>query len=91
MSVELDFWEQAVREGLPWFRFLRRSIPPEQLDREFVGTRLEADWLDLKSQMRPGDEFWPFEFHLRRFLGMRKGYVLLRQRRPVAGIVTVVS
>jgi hypothetical protein len=91
MSVELEFWEQAVLKGLPWFRFLRRPILPEQLDREFIGTRLEADWLDLKTQMQPGDKLWPFEFHVRKFLGMRTGYVRLRQGRPVGGIVTVVS
>lgn len=91
MSVELDFWKQAVRNGLPWFRFLRRPVAPEQLDREFRGTRLEEDWLHLKMQMQLGDELWPFQFNVRKFLGMRKGYVLLRQCRPVGGIVTIVS
>ena len=91
MNVETEFWEQAVRDGLPWFRFLRRPIPPAQLDQEFLGTKLEADWLQLKAQIQHGDELWPFEFTVRKFLGIRKGYVLLRHCKPVSGIVTIVS
>jgi hypothetical protein len=89
-AVEAAFWEQA-RRGLPWFRFFRRSIAPEQLDAEFLGSFVEAEWLSVRCQMRPGDQIWPFEFHVRAFLGMRSGYLVLRQGRPIAGIVTVVS
>ena len=91
MIDQAEFWKQAVREGLPWFRFLRRPVRPEQLDQVFIGTRLEAEWLHLKSQIQLGDELWPFQFNVRPVLGMRKGYVLLRQRKPVDGILTIVS
>lgn len=87
----MTFWDQAARCGLPWFRFLRCSIVLEEVDRELCGTLLESDWLKLKAQMKPGDELWPFEFRVRRYLGMRKGYLVLRGGRAVGGVVTVVS
>jgi hypothetical protein len=90
-EVEAEFWEQAAREGLPWFRSLRQPLSPELLDLELLGTRLEGEWLQLRSRMQPGDELWPFEFHVRSYLGMRRGYLLLRQGRPVGGVVTEVS
>ena len=91
MAANDEFWELAARKGLPWFRFLRRSISTEQLDRELLGSRLEDEWLKLRSRMQPGDQLWPFEFHVRRFLGMRRGYLLLRRGRPIGGVVTAVS
>ncbi len=91
MRVRAEFWEQAARSGLPRFRFLRRSLAPEQLDDELLGSQLEDEWLQLRSQMEPGDQLWPFEFHVRRYLGMRRGYLLLRRGRPVGGVVTEVS
>jgi hypothetical protein len=91
MMAEAEFWEQAARTGLPRFRFFRRSLSPERLDRELLGTNLAADWQALKARMQPGDRIWPFEFHVRRCLGMRRGYLVLRQGRPVGGVVTMVS
>ena len=89
--TEAKFWMEASWKGLPWFRFLRRPLSPDQLNRELLGTRLEGEWLQLRSQMRPGDQFWPFEFHVRRYLGMRRGYLMLRRGHPVGGVVTGVS
>jgi hypothetical protein len=91
VTADTDFWEQAARKGLSRFRFLRRPLPLEQLDRELLGTRLEVEWLELRSRMEPGDQIWPFEFHVRRYLGMRQGYLVLRRGRPMGGVVTVVS
>jgi hypothetical protein len=89
--TEIEFWEQAARKGLPRWRFFRRPIPPEVLDRQILGTALEVEWQTLKSQMQQGDEVWPFEFHTRPSLGMRRGYLVLRAGHPVGGIVTEVS
>ena len=91
MTVGAEFWDQAARKGLPWFRFLRRSIPSKQLDRELLGSRLEGEWLSLRSQIQPGDRLWPFEFNVRQYLGMRRGYLLLRRGRPIGGVVTEIS
>ncbi|WP_425395215.1 hypothetical protein [Aeoliella sp.] len=86
-----DFWSIAARKGIPRFRWFRRSIRAEVLDRQFNGSHLEDDWQALKSRMLPGDQIWPFEFHVRRYLGMRKGYLVLREGKPLGGIVTIVS
>ena len=91
MEKDGALWDQAARKGLPWFRSLRRPLSAKHLDQEFSGSRLEGDWLRLKKQIQPGDQLWPFEFSVRGYLGLRKGYVLLRRGRPVDGLVTVVS
>jgi len=91
MNDEATFWDEAARKGLPWFRSLRHPLPPEQLDRELIGTQLEDEWSRLKEQIQPGDQLWPFEFYVRRYLGLRQGYLLLRRGRPVGGVVTVMS
>jgi len=76
---------------VPWFRSLRRPLATEQLDHELLGTRLESEWLLLRARLQPGDQLWPFEFHVRRHLGMRRGYLALRGGRPIGGVVTEVS
>ena len=91
MKAEAEFWLEASQKGLPWFRFLRRALSTDQLDRELLGTRLEDEWLRIRSQMKPGDQIWPFEFHVHRYLGMRRGYLILRRGQPVGGVVTEVS
>lgn len=91
MTEEAQLWQQAAQQGLPWFRFLRRPLALEQLDSKFQGTRLEGEWLRLRSRMKSGDQVWPFEFHVRRYLGLRRGYVVLRDGRPIGGVVTEVS
>jgi hypothetical protein len=91
MSSETAFWEQAARKGLPWFRFLRLPLLPEDLDRKLLGTRLEGEWLRLKEQIQPGDQLWPFEFNVRAYLGLRQGYLLLRRGRAGGGVVTIAS
>jgi hypothetical protein len=85
------FWEEATRKGLPRFRFLRRSTPLAELDRRFRGTLLESEWERLKASLQPGDRIWPFSFNTRAYLGLREGYVVLRNGKPVGGIITTVS
>ena len=41
--------------------------------------------------MEPGDEVWPFCLHVRKYLGMRSGYVVLRGGITIGGIITEVS
>lgn len=85
---ELAFWRQAANRGLPRLRWLRRSVAPEKLDNMLTGTRLEEEWLHLKVRMQPRDQIWPFEFHVRRYLGMRRGFLVLRNGQPIGGVVT---
>ncbi len=88
---DTGFWEFVAQQGLPRLRFFRRPTRPESLDRKFIGSWLQADWENVKAQIQPGDEIWPFEINVRRYLGLRRGYILLRQGRPVRGIVTEAS
>jgi hypothetical protein len=90
MSEQL-FWTEAARKGLPRFRFLRRSTTVDELDRLCQGTRLEAEWERLKASLQPGDRIWPFSFNVRAYLGLREGYVVLRNGKPIGGIVMTVS
>jgi hypothetical protein len=91
MNQEEEFWLEVVQEGLPRFRFLRRPFSCEKIDRELFGGRLEKDWERLKEQMQPGDEIWPFELNVRSYLGLRRGYAVVRGKKPVGGIVIEVS
>lgn len=91
MSTESEFWNEAASRGLPWFRSLRRSIPIEQVDREMNGSRLQPDWQELKSAMEPNDEIWPFHLNVRKYLGMRRGYIVLRNGKPIGGLIIELS
>jgi hypothetical protein len=90
LQAQNEFW-QAARHGLPWFRFLRRSIKPAVLDQQLQSPTLIAEWQTLRSQMQPGDKIWPFEFHVRSYLGLRRGYLVMRKGQPLGGVITVVS
>jgi hypothetical protein len=87
---EQQFWAQAVREGLPRFRWLRRSLRLSELDQRNWG-KLQPAWETLKAKIQPGDRIWPFEFHVRPYLGMRQGIVVVRKKAAIGGIVIVVS
>lgn len=85
------FWELAARRELPRFRFFRRSITVEQMDRVFAGDGLEGEWLALKEKMQPCERKWPFEFNVRSYLGFPKGFLVLRNGRPIGGILVMAS
>lgn len=90
-SEDPDFWNRAKRDGLPWFRFLRTPVSLAEMDEQFNDSSLADEWDELKVAMQPGDQIWPFEFHVRSYLGMRSGYIVLRKNKPVGGLVTIVS
>ena len=85
---ETEFWRLVIREGLPRFRWFRRSIDIAKLDRRLSSRR---DWLQLKAKLEPNDRLWPFELHVRNYLGLRRGFVALRSEEFVGGIVTEMS
>jgi len=89
MTTEDAFWQKAM-SGLPRFRWLRRPTPVAELDALFNG-RLRAEWEALKMRIEPGDQIWPFELNVRSYLGLRKGYLVLRRGKPIGGIVHIVS
>ena len=91
MTTEFEFWNQAASRGLPCFRAFRRSVPIERIDCEMSGSRLEPDWMTLKSSLEPDDKVWPFKLNVRKYLGMSRGYVVLRNGKPIGGLVIEVS
>jgi hypothetical protein len=88
-NAEHAFWQKAMK-GLPWFRWFRRPVPVEELDARLQGM-LKSEWESLRAKIQPGDKIWPFEIHVRRYLGMRKGFVVVRRGEPIGGIVTISS
>lgn len=88
--TESGFWLLAMK-GLPWFRCVRRAVSVDTLDQQFAGTSLQYAWEQLKGQLEPSDRIWPFTIHVRAYLGMRQGYLVLRRGKPLGGIVTIVS
>jgi hypothetical protein len=90
MDPESEFWMRAMK-GLPWFRWFRQSVSAEELDAKFQNGRLKDEWEALRTKMKQGDRIWPFEIHVRRYLGMRRGFIVVRRGKPVGGIVTISS
>lgn len=82
MIHERESWQRVARKGLPRFRFFRSLLSIEKLDEELPGSRLQGEWEHLKEQMQPGDKVWPFSLNVRPYLGLRRGYVVLRGRQP---------
>ena len=89
MGDDTAFWKQAMK-GLPWFRFLRQPVKVVELD-DLFKEGLREEWHALKSKIEPGDKIWPFEIQVRQYLGMRKGYLVLRRGEPIGGIIHIVS
>lgn len=91
VHAQAAFWNTVVRSGIPRFRWLRRSLRSEQMDQKFAGTALEYEWSVLKGQLLPGDKIWPFTIHVRSYLGLREGIVVMRGNKAIGGIVTTSS
>ncbi len=72
---DIEFWHQAAQRGLPRFRFLRKCLTVEELDRRDWGLSSD-EWQRLKQRIEPGDQIWPFRFHVRSYLGLREGYIV---------------
>jgi hypothetical protein len=86
-SNEEEFLRAAARNA-PWrYRLFRWSIPIEQLDARHPGF---DQWLAVKSILEPGDLIWPFEFN-RMTMAYRKGYVVIRNQKPIDVIVLIAS
>lgn len=84
---EEEFWKLVVRHGLPWFRRFRRSTSIEQVDAALTDW---PAWLELRSKIQPGDQIWPFLFpRSKKYWGKKRGYVVLRSRSFVGGLVTI--
>jgi hypothetical protein len=84
---EHEFWQAAARSIPFWRRFLGRSATVEQVEAE---AGRSPDWQRLRQELRPGDRIWAFEFN-RRTLAYRRGFVVLRQGKPVGGVVALLS
>ena len=80
---EEDFWAKASRHVPFW---------PTPLSIEDVNTALGdwKDWSDLRAKLQFDDKILPFAFNVDTS-AMRAGYVVLRQGKPVGGVVAVLS
>ena len=72
------------------YRWFGRSIPIVDLASRFSSSLLLPAWRELESKTKPGDQIWPFTINPRT-PAMRQGFVVVRRRKPVGLIVTVVS
>lgn len=86
-KTDEEFWRAAARSAGVRYRFFKWSLTIEQIDAEIA---LNPDWMELKKTLKPGDLIWPFEFN-QNTLAYRKGFVVIRNRTPIGGIVTLVS
>lgn len=82
-----QLWTEAMRSAPIAFRWFGHSVSLEELDLEFNHF---DPWTEVKDQYQIGDKIWPFAFNVHT-LAMRAGFVLVRNRRHVTGLVTVLS
>jgi len=82
-----QLWRAAMRHAPITFRWFGRSLTPNDLESELDGNE---QWAIVKQQYESGDRIWPFVINPDT-LAMRLGYVIVRNRKPVTGVVTVVS
>lgn len=82
-GTEEDFWAQAGKHA-PWFS---SPLSVEEID-ELLGDW--PKWLELKDSLKTGDRILPFAFNVGT-MAMRQGYVVVRDGRPVGGVVTLLS
>ena len=87
-NEEAKFWNLVAKRGLPQWRWLRKPKTIEEIEGELAGWN---EWKVLKSRLREGDQIWPFHFQVRSYLGDREGYVVLRDGKPIGGVVVSVS
>ena len=87
-NVDPDvFWHLAVK-GVPFtFRFFGRNLTIEELEPELANNN---QWQEAKQLYRAGDRIWPFVINPDT-LGMRLGYIVVRNRNPITGVITLVS
>jgi hypothetical protein len=84
---EEQLWNEAMRHAPIRYRWFRRSLSFEEIDKELDGF---GQWLTTREKYRPGDKIWPFVLNFDT-LAMRCGYVLVRRGTVVGGVVTLVS
>lgn len=83
----LEFWRQAMRHSPVSFRWFGRSLNPDDLAEELSG---REQWRIAMEQYQAGDKIWPFIINPNT-LAMRLGYIIVRDGKPVTGVVTLVS
>jgi hypothetical protein len=80
---EEDFWK-AASNHVPYFS---SPLSVDELD-ESLGNW--SQWVDLRAQVQPKDRIFPFAINVDT-KAMRLGYVVIRQGKPIGGVVKVAS
>ena len=84
---EDHLWAAAVRRAPVAFRWFGRSLTVADLD---AGLGDFGQWRKARRRYRDGDRVWPFVINPGA-MAMRAGFVIVRGRRPVTGVVTLCS
>lgn len=82
-----QLWAAAVRNAFMMFRRLGRSLSFADLDSRYSHF---DQWIEAREKYQGGDKIWPFVINPNT-MEMRAGFVIVRGRLPVTGIVTTVS
>jgi hypothetical protein len=84
---EAQFWPEAMRHAPISYRWLGSSVSLDEIDAEL---RTSSEWSAVRKRYQHGDRIWPFIINPDT-MAMRLGYVIVRNGKPVAGIITIVS
>jgi hypothetical protein len=86
-GTEEDLWAAAATRIPLSYKWLRRSVSVDSMDAEFGGF---PEWVELRERVLPSDRICPF-INNPDSLAMRQGFVVIRDGKPIGGIVTFVS
>lgn len=81
---------EAVRHAPLSYRWFGRSLTTDNVDRQLSIGSASREWLELRNALQPGDKIWPFVINPWT-TSMRAGYVVVRARKGIATILTLVS
>lgn len=83
---EHKFWQIAARHVPFSYRWFPRSLSLSDVDAKLSS----GEWEELKSQIKGGDKICRFGINPDS-MAMRRGYVVIRRRKPIGGIIVEVS
>jgi len=84
---DAESWEVAAKRIPFSYRWFGRSLTVAEVDAELSQW---DKWKALKAQLESGDRICPFTINPYS-MAMRRGYVVIRGREPIGGVVVEMS
>jgi len=87
LTSERDLLAAAFRTAELRYRILGMSLKISKMDDQCNG---QDGWKEFRETLAPNDKIWPFHFN-KNTLSMRKGFLIVRDGKPLKALVTELS